>query len=129
MRLIATAAICLTLAACNRPPPPAAVTAPVPIDGTYGGFRQLSRGQAIDCGNLDTISIQVKSHAFTYRLSQPQADWRPVIVFSATIAADGTFNAQSGPDSMSGHVANGSMQGQIIGDVCGFTFSAAHGGI
>jgi hypothetical protein len=29
---------------------------------------------------------------------------------------------------MSGSVSQGSMQGQIMGDVCGFSFSADHGG-
>ena len=133
-RLIAmtmwSVAVGATLAACSSSP--SHITAPAPrpvaIDGTYGGVLQLSRGQAINCGNTDPITLHVKNHAFTYQLDQPQADWRPVIVFTAMIAPDGSFNARSGPDSMSGRVANGTMRGQIIGDICGFSFVADRGG-
>jgi hypothetical protein len=90
---------------------------------------QLSRGDAINCGNDNPITLHVANHAFTYRLNQPQAEWRPVIVFDATIGPDGAFNARSGPDSMSGSVAGGNMQGVIIGDICGFSFYASRGGV
>ena len=53
----------------------------------------------------------------------------PLLVFTATIGEDGTFNAHIGPDSMSGRISGGIMQGQIIGDICAFTFNAARGGI
>ena len=99
------------LAGCNPSPPlPAVATAParpVPIDGTYGGVMQLSRGDAMNCGNENPITLQVQNHSFTYRLAQPRAEWKPVIVFTVAIAPDGSFNAQSGPDSMSGRVAGG----------------------
>jgi hypothetical protein len=120
-----------TLAACSNPPSPAPVAnvlPPPPIDGTYGGIMQLSRGDAINCGNQNPITLHVENHAFTYQLNQPQADWKPVIVFKATIGLDGGFDARSGPDSMSGSVAGGNMQGVIIGDVCGFSFNASLGG-
>jgi hypothetical protein len=120
------------LAGCSpSQPPPAVATAPprpVPIDGTYGGVMQLSRGDAMNCGNENPITLQVQNHTFTYRLAQPRAEWKPVIVFTAAIAPDGSFNAQSGPDSMSGQVAGGSMQGEIVGDICGFSFNADRGG-
>jgi hypothetical protein len=89
---------------------------------------QLSRGEAINCGNDNPITLHVVDHAFTYRLNQPQAEWRPVIVFNAAIGPDGGFNARSGPDSMSGSVSGGNMQGVIIGDICGFSFNASRGG-
>jgi hypothetical protein len=89
---------------------------------------QLSRGQAINCGNENPITLHVANHAFSYQLNQPQAEWKPVIVFNAAIGPDGAFNAQSGPDSMSGSVAGGNMQGVIIGDICGFSFNASRGG-
>jgi hypothetical protein len=119
------------LPGCSSPPAPAdpgPPSKPVPIDGTYGGVMQLSRGNAMSCGNQNPISLVVKDHTFTYRLNQPQADWKPFIDFTATIGPDGTFNARSGPDSMTGTLSQGSMQGQIVGDVCGFSFSADHGG-
>jgi hypothetical protein len=125
-------AVATLLAGCSPgQPPPAVATAPsrsVPIDGTYGGVMQLTRGDAMNCGNENPITLQVQNHTFTYRLGQPRAEWKPVIVFTVAIAPDGSFNAQSGPDSMSGQVASGSMQGQIVGDICGFSFNADRGG-
>jgi hypothetical protein len=128
--LVAALSAAIGLPGCSKPAPadPGPPPLPVPIDGTYGGVMQLSRGDPMNCGNQDPISIVVKDHSFTFRLSQPQASWKPFIDFTATIGPDGTFNARSGPDSMSGSVSQGSMQGQIIGDVCGFAFSADHGG-
>ena len=121
----------VTLVACSNSPLPAPIAnvpSPQPIDGTYGGVMQLSRGEAIKCGNEDPITLRVIDHGFTYQLHQPQAEWKPVIVFKAVIGPDGAFDAQSGPDSMSGTVAGGNMQGVIIGDVCGFSFNASRGG-
>ena len=89
---------------------------------------QLNCGEAITCGNDNPITLHVENHAFTYQLNQPQAAWKPVIVFKAMIGPDGAFNAQLGPDSMSGSVAGGNMQGSIIGDVCAFSFNASLGG-
>jgi hypothetical protein len=89
---------------------------------------QLSRGTAITCGNENPITLQVTNHQFTYQLHQPQAEWKPVVVFNAVIGPDGGFDTQSGPDSMSGSVNGGNMQGVIIGDMCGFSFNASRGG-
>jgi hypothetical protein len=121
-----------TLVACSNSPSPAAIAdvpSPQPIDGTYGGTMQLSRGDPVNCGNENPITLYVANRAFTYELNQPQAEWKPVIVFKAVIGPDGAFNARSGPDSMSGTVAGGNMQGVIIGDVCGFSFNASRGGV
>jgi hypothetical protein len=130
---VLSVALSTILAACSSPPPPAPIATapppqPVPIDGTYGGVMQLSRGDAMNCGNENPITLHVEDHAFTYRLTQPRAEWKPVIVFKATIGPDGAFDARSGPDSMSGSVAGGNMQGVIVGDICGFSFNAARGG-
>jgi hypothetical protein len=121
-----------TLAACTNSPSPAPIAnvpSPQPIDGTYGGLMQLNRGDAINCGNENPITLHVANHAFTYQLNQPQAEWKPVILFKAMIGPDGAFNAQTGPDSMTGSVSGGNMQGTIIGDVCGFSFNASRGGV
>ncbi len=125
--------LCLgvALTACNGPSSPAPIAnapPPPPIDGTYGGLMQLSRGDPVSCGNENPFTLHVANHAFTYQLNQPQADWRPFIVFNAAIGPDGAFNARSGPDSMSGTVESGNMQGVIIGDICGFSFNASRGG-
>jgi hypothetical protein len=133
--LVAVAAVSValgvTLAACSSPLPPLASVPPpkpVPIDGTYGGVMQLSRGDAITCGDENPITLQVTDNILTYQLSQPRAEWKPVIVLTAKIRSDGSFNAQSGPDSMNGYVSQGTMQGVIIGDICGFNFNAARAG-
>ena len=87
------------LAACGTsdpPPAPAAPSRPVPIDGSYNGILQLTRGDAINCGNQDPVVLQVADRSFTYQLRQPRADWAPVLVFRATIQPDGSFNAQAG---------------------------------
>ena len=120
------------LAACSStppaPPPAAPSASPVPIDGTYDGIMQLIRGDGITCGNQNPINLHVVDRTFSYRLSQPQADWRPVLVFAAVIAPDGAFNAQTGDRYMRGTVSGGHMQGEIAGDVCGFSFVADRGG-
>jgi hypothetical protein len=69
-----------TLAACTNPPSPAPVAnalPPPPIDGTYGGIMELSRGDAINPGNQYPITLHVENHAFTYQLNQPQAVGSP----------------------------------------------------
>jgi hypothetical protein len=126
-----TATLTMLLLSCSSSPPAVATRTPpaqpIPIDGTYGGVMQLTRGDATNCGNENPITLQVKNQTFTYRLAQPQAEWKPVIIFTVTIAADGSFDGRAGPDSMSGHVAGGSMQGQVVGDMCGFSFNADRG--
>jgi hypothetical protein len=124
------------LAACSSSPPSMPTTLsgggpqtpPVPIDGNYDGIMTLSRGDAMTCGNQDTINLQVTNHTFSYRLSQPRAEWKPFINFTATIGADGSFYTQQGPDSLSGSVTAGHMAGDIAGDMCGFSFVADRGG-
>jgi hypothetical protein len=116
------------LTACSTPPPPPAPLPPVLLDGTYSGVMQLSRGDAITCGNNNPITVQIQNRMFNYNLAQPQAEWKPMIAFAVAIGPDGSFNARSGPDSMSGSVANGSMNGDIIGDTCAFSFSAGRVG-
>lgn len=121
------------LAACGSAPPPAPVAQvpplrPVPIDGTYGGLMTLARGDAINCGNQNEFTLQVENHGFSYQLAQPAVNWRPVIVFTGMIGADGTFNVASGADFMRGSVVGGHMQGEMAGDLCGFNFNADRGG-
>jgi len=116
-------------AGCSRndtPPLPQIppITTPQPVDGAYHGLMQLIRGGEMSCGNSNEFTLQVSSQSFTYRLSQPQADWKPVVVFTATIGADGSFDAESGTSFMRGKLKDGHMHGQISGDICGFTFDA-----
>ena len=89
------------LAACGGTPAPQPVAAPpppapVPTDGSYDGLAQVIRGSANSCGDQMQFRLRVVNQAFSYRLAQPRAEWKPVIVFNATIGPDGSFNARSG---------------------------------
>ena len=106
----------------SYPIPP--ISGPQPIDGLYNGFAQLIRGDVMNCGNNNEFRLQMTNQSFTYRLSQPQAGWKPVVVFTAAIGPDGTFEATSGTSYMRGTLKNGHMQGRISGDICGFDFDA-----
>ena len=128
IRAAALAATALA-AGCVKSPPPMSyplppISGPQPIDGRYDGLMQLIRGDVINCGNSNEFHLKVANQSFSYELSQPQAPWKPVIVFTATIGPDGAFNATSGTGYMRGTLTNGHMQGRISGDICGFDFNA-----
>jgi hypothetical protein len=114
----------------NEPPPapdpPLART--VPIDGNYNGLMQLASGTTDACGSQDVFTLQVRNNAFSYVLNQPQVPWRPSVTFAVTIEQDGSFHATSGAAHIDGTVAQGHMQGQIVGDSCGFQFEADNSG-
>jgi len=133
LRLRAIAAmVCGSLSACSGSqsqnasppipdPPPAR---PVPIDGSYNGVMQLVSGSADSCGTQDIFTLQVRNRAFSYVLRQPQVPWRPSVPFGVSIGPDGSFHAASGGAQIDGTIAQGHMQGQIVGDACGFRFEA-----
>jgi hypothetical protein len=135
-RLIRAFGCCVFLIGCSTPQPPAAPAAatdppparPVPLDGSYNGVTQLASGTATSCGTGDIFTLQVRNGAFRYELHQPQVPWRPSVTFSAAIAPDGSFHAASGAAYIDGKVAQGHMQGQIVGDSCGFQFEADNTG-
>ena len=78
----------------------------------------------MSCGTQDSLSLQVRNGTFNYVLAQPQVPWQPRRVFQVTIAPDGSFQAQSGAAYIQGVVRGGHMQGQIVGDACGYRFEA-----
>ena len=82
---------------------------------------QLNRGDEMNCGNTNEFRLRVAGQSFTYRLSQQQVAWKPVVVFTASIGPDGAFEAVSGTSYLRGTLKNGHMQGRMSGDVCGFT--------
>jgi hypothetical protein len=126
----------MCLFACNSPvspdPPTQAVQAPppapVPVDGDYNGMMQLVSGPSERCGTQDIFGLQVRDHGFRYVLNQPQVPWRPKVTFSVSIAPDGSFHAASGAAYIDGSLSQGHMQGQVVGDSCGFQFEADRGG-
>jgi hypothetical protein len=126
--------ICIPVVGCAVPAqPPQTAIAPtparvVPIDGSYNGIAQLVSGAAVSCGTQDAVNLQVQNSAFRYVLNQPQVPWQPRRTFDVVIASDGSFQAQSGPASISGQVSQGHMHGQIVGDACGYQFEADNSG-
>ncbi len=131
--LLTTAVATALVAGCAKdqsPPmsaPIAPISGPQPVDGTYGGLMQLIRGDVMNCGNTNEFQLQVVNQTFTYRLTQPLS-YRPAIVFTASIAPDGSFEATSGAAYMRGTLKDGHIHGRISGDACGFDFNADRGG-
>jgi hypothetical protein len=107
-------------AGANGPP----LAQPVSINGNYNGVMQLVTGAALSCGTQDVFTLHVQNRAFRYVLSQPQVPWRQSVTFDVVIAPDGSFHAGTGAAYIDGKVAQGHMQGQIVGDSCGFQFEA-----
>ncbi len=119
---------------CSRndgTPPPIPIpplSGPQPVDGNYSGYMQLIRGDAMTCGDNNEFRLLVSGQSFTYRLMQQQVEWKPVVVFTGSIAPDGKFDATSGTSFMRGRLKDGHMQGRISGDLCGFDFDADRSG-
>jgi hypothetical protein len=44
------------------------------------------------------------------------------------VAADGSFQAQSGPAYIRGTISGGHMAGDIVGDACGYHFEGDNSG-
>jgi hypothetical protein len=114
--------------ALPQPPVQAAPIGPVSFDGVYNGTTQLISGSNLSCGSQDPLTFRVVDDAFSYTLNQPQVVWQPVRSFDVAIAHDGSFQSQSGTASIQGRVSGGHMQGQIVGDACGFAFEADRSG-
>ena len=129
-------AICALAGGCTDAPeasrlPTAAASPPahaVPIDGSYNGVAQLITGAATSCGTQDILTLQVSNRMFHYVLEQPQVPWQPQRTFEVVIAPDGSFQVQSGSAYIRGQVNQGHMQGQIVGDACGYRFEADNSG-
>ena len=122
-------AFCAGLAGCVEAPPPLPQAAAQPagpgqMNGSYNGWMQLSSGPALSCGTQNTFTIEVRNNAFRYVLDQPQVPWKRQRIYDVVIKADGTFHAASGAAYVSGRVNQGRMQGEIVGDACGYTFQA-----
>jgi hypothetical protein len=133
-------ACALAVAGCadRAPPPPAAaqpaapvVAGPVPVDGTYGGSKQViasNDGPGVLCGTDDPFRLVVAGRTFHYVLQQPETPYQPTRSFDATIAPDGSFSVLAGPAGMRGTVSRGGhMQGEIDGDACSYLFQADRG--
>jgi hypothetical protein len=118
----------------KAPPPPSATgpatalpAGPVAVDGTYQGTKVLVRGDGgpgLLCGSLDPFSVTVAGRAFHYVLHQPEIPYQATRVFAVTIDTDGAFKATDGPTYIAGNAGGGTMQGEVSGDVCGYTFEA-----
>jgi hypothetical protein len=128
--------VCALLSGCAAPaqpdPPPLAVSPPLAtsssFNGSYNGMMQLSSGSPDSCGTQDIFTLRVTANGFQYVLRQPQVPWRPSVAFAVGIAPDGSFGAASGGAFINGRIAQGHMQGQIVGDACGYSFQADNTG-
>jgi len=100
----------------------------VPIDGSYNGIAQLVTGAPTSCGTQVMGTLQVQNRMFHYVLDQPQVPWQPQRAFDVVIAPDGSFQAQAGSAYLRGQVNQGHMQGQMVGDACGYRFEADNSG-
>jgi len=111
-----------------QPPPiPRASTGPVSPDGTYNG-QMMNTGSAGGagsmCGSMDTFTLNIRNGKFRFVLSQPTVPYRRQVTFDLTVAPDGSFASPPGSAYMKGRVAQGHMEGQIVGDACSFDFQA-----
>ena len=97
---------------------------PTSINGNYNGVKQLVTGAPMSCGTQDIFTLQVQNRAFHYVLNQPEVPWRPSVTFDVVITPDGSFHGGSGATYIDGKASQGHMQGQIVGDACGFQFEA-----
>jgi hypothetical protein len=101
-----------------------ALAQPTSINGNYNGVKQLVTGAAMSCGTQDIFTLQVRNRAFHYVLNQPEVPWRQSVTFDVVITPDGSFHAGSGAAYIDGKASQGHMQGQIVGDACGYQFEA-----
>jgi hypothetical protein len=108
--------------------PRTASAGPGQIDGNYNGVMQLVSGPDMSCGSDDNFMLNVRNSAFRYMLRQPRVPWRPTVTFNVSIAPDGSFHAVSGTAYIDGKISQGHMQGKIVGDSCGFWFTADSNG-
>ena len=120
--------ITAALAACADQAPPPLPAPPlargVGVDGAYNGIMRLTTGDVVACGTQDVFNLTVRGRAFRYVLEQPQVPWQQQRVFEVTITEDGSFRNDVGPAYIIGTVSQGHMQGQIVGDACGYVFEA-----
>jgi hypothetical protein len=128
MAVIAVAAI----AGCNSPPQSVSVgsTAPPPAvswDGAYRGTVQITGlGSGIQrdwCETDPQMTVQVAGNKFTYTMPHPNTPGEPTMVYSASIAPDGSFRSDIGTGVMTGRVAGSRITGLIDGSACVYSFS------
>ncbi len=119
----------VALGGCNTSPlPPATNPAPqLSWDGTYRGIVQITGlGSGVQrqwCETNPEVILQVTSSAFTYAMPHPNTPSNFTSVYSATIAADGSFHSQTDTGTMSGKVAGNAIVGTINGSACVYSFS------
>lgn len=85
---------------------------------------RLTGGDAVACGTQDIVSFVVQNESVRSVLNQPQVPWMPRRVFSVTIGQTGSFRAEQNTAYIAATASQGHMQGQIVGDSCGFQFEA-----
>jgi hypothetical protein len=96
-------------------------------DGTYRGSVQITGlGSGVQqqwCETDPQIVFEVTHNAFSYAMPHPNAPNNPTPVYSATIAADGSFRSSLSSGTMTGRVTGTRIAGQIDGSVCVYSFA------
>ena len=122
----------IAIAGCNSPPPsvssgPTAPPASVSWDGAYQGAVQITGlGSGIQkdwCETNPQMTVQVAGNKFTYTMPHPNTPGEPTMVYSASIAPDGSFRSDIGTGVMTGRVAGSRMTGLIDGSACVYSFA------
>ena len=122
----------IAIAGCS--PPPQSVssgsTAPPPAvswDGAYSGTVQITGlGSGIQrqwCETDPQMAVQVSGNKFSYAMPHPNTPGNPTMVYSSSIAPDGSFRSDIGTGVMSGRVTGTQMTGLIDGSSCVYSFT------
>jgi hypothetical protein len=120
------------IAGCSSPPPsvssgPTAPPALVSWDGAYQGAVQITGlGSGIQrewCETDPQMRVQVAGNKFTYTMPHPNTPGEPTMVYSASIAPDGSFRSDIGTGVMIGRVTGSRITGLIDGSACVYSFS------
>jgi hypothetical protein len=123
MRLLLTAATCLSAAACTSAlpwnPPTRASTS---IDGTYTGVGAMSK-QAAQPFCEGTTSWAFATPKLTVQNASVIWPASGTVTATLPVAADGTFSGQYGTNTLSGRITGNHMDAYSDGLSCGTIMS------
>ena len=110
------------LAACAGTRPPAAASPPpelsaTPVDGIYRGTSTRYRADSRACPSPGLVVLRVVSGEFQYR-------WSGRTEVDARIAPDGTISGAFDTITLSGHLADGRIEGDVSNESCAYHFRA-----
>lgn len=119
VRAAALAALFAALSGCAAPPPPSAAKPVVPaeqVDGEYRGTTTRFQADSRACPHPGLVSLIVWDNKFQYR-------WDRQTWLDATIADDGSIEAQGPGISLLGRRVGKRIEGDVTDGTCGFHFT------